>query len=283
MHGFDTYDYGARGYYPAIGRFTTIDPCAEKDYSISPYAYCENNPVNRIDPDGREPWNILLNEVVVTETAKQLADRAWNSLNFGHGKDEEGGGYNVNASYGITKKTIVKGDDTGGTAGVDWLDIGLNYAGKTNDGVGGFASGMERSGGTFRLSNSTGFSPKHYTSGWGGNGSVTTYNTAIWGSRIAKGAILVNVVLGAYSINKANIADGRTFGYNTQVATGQVAGGMAGSWAGAEAGAAAGAAIGVWFGGVGVVPGAIIGSVVCGVLGGWGGSELGGAAVKGSY
>jgi len=53
MHGYDTYDYGARGYYPAMGRFTTVDPLAEKCYSISPYFYCSGNPVNRIDPDGR--------------------------------------------------------------------------------------------------------------------------------------------------------------------------------------------------------------------------------------
>ena len=56
MHGYDTYDCGARGMYPALMRFTTPDPLAEKYYSVSPYVYCHNNPVNRIDPDGR--WNI---------------------------------------------------------------------------------------------------------------------------------------------------------------------------------------------------------------------------------
>jgi len=35
-----------------MGRFTTIDPLAEKYYSVSPYAYCGNNFVNRIDPTG---------------------------------------------------------------------------------------------------------------------------------------------------------------------------------------------------------------------------------------
>ena len=54
MHGYDTYDYGARGYYPAMGRFTSVDPMAEKYYSTSPYAYCAGNPVNRIDPNGMD-------------------------------------------------------------------------------------------------------------------------------------------------------------------------------------------------------------------------------------
>jgi RHS repeat-associated protein len=52
MHGYDTYDYGWRGYYPALGYFTTRDPLAEKYYSISPYIYCHNNPINVIDPKG---------------------------------------------------------------------------------------------------------------------------------------------------------------------------------------------------------------------------------------
>ncbi len=53
MHGLDTYDYGARMYEPGICRFMTMDPLCEKYYSISPYAYCHNNPVRYIDPDGR--------------------------------------------------------------------------------------------------------------------------------------------------------------------------------------------------------------------------------------
>jgi RHS repeat-associated protein len=54
MHGYDTYDYGWRGYYAAVGRFTTIDPLAEKYYGISPYVYCAGNPIMFIDPDGRQ-------------------------------------------------------------------------------------------------------------------------------------------------------------------------------------------------------------------------------------
>jgi len=53
MSGYDTYDYGARGYYPALGCFQSVDPMCEKYYNISPYAYCLNNPVRYNDPDGR--------------------------------------------------------------------------------------------------------------------------------------------------------------------------------------------------------------------------------------
>ena len=55
MNGLDWMDYGARMYDG--GRFTTVDPLAHKYYSISPYAYCANNPVKYIDPDGRKVVN----------------------------------------------------------------------------------------------------------------------------------------------------------------------------------------------------------------------------------
>ena len=50
--GLNTYDYSARYFDPALPRFTTVDPLAEKYPSISPYAYCANNPVRFIDPTG---------------------------------------------------------------------------------------------------------------------------------------------------------------------------------------------------------------------------------------
>ncbi|MFV0546262.1 MAG: RHS repeat domain-containing protein [Bacteroides sp.] len=49
--GLNVYDYSARYMDPALGRFMTVDPLSEKYYSISPYAYCGNNPVKYVDPE----------------------------------------------------------------------------------------------------------------------------------------------------------------------------------------------------------------------------------------
>ena len=54
--GLDWYDYGARMYDAALGRWHTVDPSCEKYYNWSPYTYCKNNPVLRIDLDGKDDY-----------------------------------------------------------------------------------------------------------------------------------------------------------------------------------------------------------------------------------
>uniref|UniRef100_A0AB33JH39 RHS repeat-associated core domain-containing protein n=1 Tax=Prevotella sp. GTC17262 TaxID=3236797 RepID=A0AB33JH39_9BACT len=75
MHGLDWYDYGARHYDAALGRWMCMDPLAEKYYDVTPYGYCGENPHNRIDIDGQWSWDIHGNLVSDNEdNEKTLAD-----------------------------------------------------------------------------------------------------------------------------------------------------------------------------------------------------------------
>lgn len=65
MHRLDWYDFGARHYDSAIGRFHTMDPLCEKYYSMSPYAYCDNNPINNVDLRGDSITTVVTSMVMV--------------------------------------------------------------------------------------------------------------------------------------------------------------------------------------------------------------------------
>ena len=67
--GLPWQDFGARMYDPDLARWTTQDPLADQYHGISPYAYCNNNPVNFVDPDGKFPVALPLLPIVFKTVA----------------------------------------------------------------------------------------------------------------------------------------------------------------------------------------------------------------------
>ncbi len=83
------YDYGFRGYYATIGRFTSIDPLCERTPWQSPYAYANNNWINQIDILGLAGSDAYTtqNPAKISKLLDFLADGgSLNSFDF----DEEG-------------------------------------------------------------------------------------------------------------------------------------------------------------------------------------------------
>ena len=104
MHGYDMYDFAARVYDPLTERFTTMDPLAEKYYSISPYAYCANNPINAIDPDGKD--------IVVLNNPKGARGYGHSAVLIGNDKT----GWRFVSKEGRNKEPWYSNELTGGPA-----------------------------------------------------------------------------------------------------------------------------------------------------------------------
>jgi RHS repeat-associated protein len=182
--GLDFYDYGARHYDAALGAWTTADPLAEKYYSVSPYAYCGNNPVMRIDPDGKDWYEYTDKDGNSQAMWRRLQDKTytddngnvWNNIGENYlsviGNDatlfsqvnKDGKLFLKSSSYNLADEQ--SSNSLTSTLG-DILSKGSAIAGS----LGRYAEG---SNATFRLTNSKGaLDFAFYGNGWKGNQWVT--------------------------------------------------------------------------------------------------------------
>lgn len=111
-NGLNWYDYGARYYDAILGRWHAVDPMAEKYYNWGSYTYCKNNPILRIDIDGKDDYTInsvgRLSRTIVegskTDILKSLRNSDAKSLEI-HDKNLLLGMYNMQGGWSKTIET----------------------------------------------------------------------------------------------------------------------------------------------------------------------------------
>ena len=72
-------DFEARFYDSETGIFLQQDPLSEYSFQVSPYAYCGNNPINRIDLDGKR-WDDPIQDAEIARQIKDAINAALNAL-----------------------------------------------------------------------------------------------------------------------------------------------------------------------------------------------------------
>ena len=81
-NGLNLYDYGARQMEASLGRFISMDRFSEKYYSLSPYQYAANNPINNLDINGDSIWYTLQDNVVTMHVTAKVINNSNDNINM---------------------------------------------------------------------------------------------------------------------------------------------------------------------------------------------------------
>jgi RHS repeat-associated protein len=127
--GANLYDFGARNYDAAIGRWMNMDPHAENSISWSPYNFVNNNPIYYIDPDGNDPtpYEAALMAAHVYGGSKHGLKGGWKVSSLKVDLKDKPEGF----KYGIYERTLSNGkkEYTVAFAGTDDIaDLGDDLA-----------------------------------------------------------------------------------------------------------------------------------------------------------
>ena len=114
---FENYDYGARFYDPAIGRFHSVDPHAEKYNSWTPYLYGANNPIRYEDTEGKGPGDKVMGFLV------SVVDNASGGLvnlrdNYSPSDASDAEDYNTGQDMGDVASILIGAGETDAGAGI---------------------------------------------------------------------------------------------------------------------------------------------------------------------
>ena len=73
-HATNLYDYPARMYDPALGQWLSVDELTHPNAPTSHYAMCASDPINHIDPDGRDYYLFDREGYLLTRTLMKNFD-----------------------------------------------------------------------------------------------------------------------------------------------------------------------------------------------------------------